>query len=1400
MAIGDPFGSLDAQPDQPSMGDRVIYSDDIPPFVRQQLQQQEQDALQSSAPTPPGSSWYDIVNDVAHTPHRIISALMAPRASSAQDEENAATALQHPETAWMFPETFNSPVAQNIGDIVGGIVKNAVTAPRRVMTGELDPMSPEGTAAALDMASLGGASVAGSLSRAAASPGLDLRVFGKQLMADSAKAGAPVAIAEHAQPFYSGLEHAVSSIPQERMTGQQWLGTLANKPGVKPEELDWTGAKEMLAANSDRPVTKAQLQDHLDANKVQLGEITKRDVPWENLHGVSGSDSLADWYENLQENDNPDTPVYKRYLTPGGENYREKLLTFEPKQLESSAEIGSGDPYMSEHWEEPNVLGHLRMTDRNVREAPVTPEQYQAHQAAQDALDEHNSKLEQLRQQIAETAMAIQQESKAHQDALRERINADWKAKKISLSQALAALEKNYTPVESQHLPRLQQLRAQEDQLRRSAPPEPVDPELSGTPSLHVDEAQSDWHQQGRQDGYVGEREDRIAALVKEYNDLQDELKDVSDPTDPRFVRKRFIAGELYDPDHLGSVPHAPFKATPAWSTMLMKRALHEAATTGKTRISWSPGEFNATNPINLPGTNPTAASTIRADKGLRAFYDKMLVDQMNKIGKPHGVSVQRGFTEAGTSNGMSGERALKLLGLSPEHWENVKLEPKLRQELFDKARAQGQPVHYMDIPESLRQQLLTKGMPLFEDSAAAAPIAAVQHLGESNAGRGVGAGASGVEEAQRAAARLAGAVKPLEGLPTKPITVGGSAYVPGPNEAVHAVAKRYMESTGRPYQRADRYHPIDPEHATAIAKAYDEMKHAPNDPKVKASYAAMIKETKAQFQALRKSGLKIEAIKPGMPDPYAESPRLAHKDVAENNHLWFFPTETGFGKAAQAVGEHPLLQKTGIKLGGRELLANDLFRIVHDYFGHLKEGNGFRAAGEDNAWRTHALMYSDEARPAMTTETRGQNSWLNYGPYGETNRTASAADTHYADQKVGLLPDWVMRDRVQPHEIGRMAPDPHDMPHPGAKYPQYAETYPPVGPPQLSDKETGKPIAAKGKAAQNLVDKGAAYWAKQNTPEAEAFQKDRLAIQKKMDAEGYKPFFPPQERSHVDPSNHPTSLDMTRDALPNKQETIEKYRKMFDTQAARGRLQKAFDEGKKLGNAKDWYAMRQLEDQYVKHLGPEEGRKRFANEFAHTMAATTGGADPTSNLLLAHYVQWAARHGGIPEASHQLPFPLGGRYVAGNIKQFQKMPEEGGFTEANPKRHDFGHAFLGHANKSPIDEQMIGGLVPGMQVPPGDSYGVAAQVVHDLAKKNGVSPRYFQDIAWAGLKKIKVGDKFKYKGPMIQDVNDAIERTHRLTGMPRNEIVRRGLVRKEIPLYSNPVPLGALDAQEQSE
>ena len=72
--------------------------------------------------------------------------------------------------------------------------------------------------------------------------------------------------------------------------------------------------------------------------------------------------------------------------------------------------------------------------------------------------------------------------------------------------------------------------------------------------------------------------------------------------------------------------------------------------------------------------------------------------------------------------------------------------------------------------------------------------------------------------------------------------------------------------------------------------------------------------------------------------------------------------------------------------------------------------------------------LFSPQAVPAMTSETRGQNSWVNYGPHGEANR-ANPRDTVFADQKTGVMPDWTWREGVVDDTAG--APpqvDPNDI------------------------------------------------------------------------------------------------------------------------------------------------------------------------------------------------------------------------------------------------------------------------------------------------------------------------------------------------------------------------------------
>lgn len=135
-------------------------------------------------------------------------------------------------------------------------------------------------------------------------------------------------------------------------------------------------------------------------------------------------------------------------------------------------------------------------------------------------------------------------------------------------------------------------------------------------------------------------------------------------------------------------------------------------------------------------------------------------------------------------------------------------------------------------------------------------------------------------------------------------------------------------------------------------------------------------------------------------------------------------PTLTNFGTTslnptpAQDAAANPLLTPSPDAIPGPyPTLINDIFRVVHDYFGHCKESFGFRAAGEENAWRRHAATYSPLVRKALAVELRGQNSWVNYGPFGETNRKAGMGETVFAPQKMEILLAWVAEEGMEDPE-----------------------------------------------------------------------------------------------------------------------------------------------------------------------------------------------------------------------------------------------------------------------------------------------------------------------------------------------------------------------------------------------
>lgn len=321
----------------------------------------------------------------------------------------------------------------------------------------------------------------------------------------------------------------------------------------------------------------------------------------------------------------------------------------------------------------------------------------------------------------------------------------------------------------------------------------------------------------------------------------------------------------------------------------------------------------------------------------------------------------------------------------------------------------------------------------------------------------------------------------------------------------------------------------------------------------------------------------------------------------------------------------------------------------------------------------------------------------------------------------------------------------------------QYPDVLPPV---QKVDPKSGK-----------------SYLAKQLSSEALAVQKARQAAQKEIDSGAYLPYFDITKRSYVDPSNYSMPEQTLTLTLPKKAATLEQHRAIAQSPEATQRLESAYEAAAGSPKAHGFYQMKQLEDEFIKELGPEAGRQAFRDRFALPMAATTGGQTPNANLMMTAMHNYYANKGmPIPSKGFDIPYPVGGNKLQSNIDKSQELYKTGALSAVDsPKRYNFASNFMGYADRPTIDEQMMGLFNPGGKGAP-DWYGVNEEAVNILAKKRGVDPVNYQEVAWAGAK--------GYEGqPMMEEINQMIYRTSRLTGETPEEVLR-GFIRGNKPMY----------------
>lgn len=359
-------------------------------------------------------------------------------------------------------------------------------------------------------------------------------------------------------PFYSTLERAVENSKINLATPEQWLGYLKNQPGVKAEELN-TVLKDLP---KEGMLSRGQLDKFVKQNKVELKEKVlggydsgkldeakyRKDLEElsNGYYDQLGASEQGRIREQALERQKLAPTKYHQWQLPSGENYKEMLLSLSNKEREAF---------------------EAKKNDVFTRREKI-----------QDEFDALHGKddLETLKRRKILTGQ-FNDLTKQLQD--------------------LNSYDPSEMGFKAPHF--------DEHGTNLLAHVRMNDRNVEGGKSLHLEEIQSDWHQQGRKQGYVGEKEklqpefDKIEEKLMASNDekmlglpkVEDVLKEA---VDKKIITK--AEADTYkrytDIENGKPVPDAPFKKN--WDELALKRMLHKAANEGYDAISWTPGEAQA--------------------------------------------------------------------------------------------------------------------------------------------------------------------------------------------------------------------------------------------------------------------------------------------------------------------------------------------------------------------------------------------------------------------------------------------------------------------------------------------------------------------------------------------------------------------------------------------------------------------------------------------------------------------------------------------------------------------------------------------------------------------------------------------------------------------------------------
>jgi hypothetical protein len=335
--------------------------------------------------------------------------------------------------------------------------------------------------------------------------------------------------------FYSELAAAANNLKQEKGTPEQMLAQLTKTPGIKQAEIEATGIDDYLKLVG-KSVTKQQIVDYLDANGVQVEETV--------LGGMTVS---SDDDGSLIE-ESGDAVKYSSYQLPGGEEYRELLLTL-PDRNKLDLEPKVNDRYTT-------------MSPDDIRAEYKTTQTPESYRRAIDSVMSTGAMAEVLRKLNGMPTNA--DVFKRNQKKIESSSKNNFYSGHYPQSNILAHIRFNE--------------RADAD----------------GNRVLFIEEIQSDWAQAGRKKGFGNDHlyivVDDEGFTVAEY-DTENEAREMIKQDDSDGSKNYKIAKEK----NRDVVPLAPFVTnTDAWTSLALKRMITYAVENNFDRVAWTTGKQQA--------------------------------------------------------------------------------------------------------------------------------------------------------------------------------------------------------------------------------------------------------------------------------------------------------------------------------------------------------------------------------------------------------------------------------------------------------------------------------------------------------------------------------------------------------------------------------------------------------------------------------------------------------------------------------------------------------------------------------------------------------------------------------------------------------------------------------------